>query len=99
MEIDATTPVPDSRRLVVAMRPEDLEVITVQESRTQPAGTLGGTVRVVRFAGDRMEYQIEVNEQGLIEAFGGRNYVASVGQAVWLRPRAGGCNIWPLQSR
>lgn len=97
--IETRTSPPQANRLVVALRPEDLEVITYRQSPQQPPGTLAGIVRTVRFCGDRMEYQIEVPEQGVIEAYGGRHSVAAEGQAIWLRLHGEGHNMWPLESQ
>ena len=93
----SVAPLPTGRRLLVALRPDEVEVITCRECPQQPQGTLAGVVRSVRFGGDRMEYVIEVPEQGLIEAYGGRHSVASEGQSIWLRLHGGGHNVWPLE--
>jgi hypothetical protein len=59
-----------------------------------PAGTLGGTVQAQLFVGERIEYQIAVDGQGVIVIYGERHNPVEEGSKVWLKPRPDGHSAW-----
>jgi ABC-type Fe3+/spermidine/putrescine transport system ATPase subunit len=80
-------------RAQMAVRPEDLDII-ISHSADTPAGVLNGVVEAALFVGERVEYQIQVEQQQRIIAYGDRHTAAGPGSAVWLRPRAKGHSVW-----
>jgi len=78
----------------VGVRPEDVEIVPATGSEA-PAGMIGGTVLAALFIGERIEYQIEVDEQRQIVIYGDRHDPLPDGAKVWLRLRADGHSAWP----
>ena len=77
----------------IAVRPEDVEVLPALGSEV-PSGMIGGSTETALFVGERIEYQVEVNGQGLIMIYGERHNPIEEGSKVWLRPRADGHSAW-----
>jgi ABC-type Fe3+/spermidine/putrescine transport system ATPase subunit len=88
---------PDSIRsgesVFIAVRPEDVEILAAQNSRV-PAGMIGGTTRTALFIGERMEYQVEIEEQGTMMVYGERHDPVEEGSKVWLKLRPDGHSAW-----
>jgi hypothetical protein len=77
----------------VAVRPEDVSILPAMGSSV-PSGMLGGTVWAQLFVGERIEYQIAVDGQGLIVIYGERHNPVEEGSKVWLKPRPDGHSAW-----
>jgi ABC-type Fe3+/spermidine/putrescine transport system ATPase subunit len=77
----------------VAVRPEDVNILPALGSGV-PSGMLGGTVQTQLFVGERIEYQIAVNGQGVIVIYGERHNPVEEGSKVWLKPRPDGHSAW-----
>jgi hypothetical protein len=60
----------------------------------KPAGLIGGTVQAALFVGERIEYQIEVNGQGVILIYGARHNPLAEGGNMWLKLRPDGHTAW-----
>src|SRR5262245_18032958 len=56
----------------MGVRPEDVEILPALES-TVPSGMIGGTAQAALFIGERIEYQVEVDGQGIIVIYGERD--------------------------
>jgi hypothetical protein len=56
---------------------------------------MGGTVQTALFVGERIEYQVEVDGQGLILIYGERHDPVAEGAKVWLKLRPEGHSAWP----
>jgi ABC-type Fe3+/spermidine/putrescine transport system ATPase subunit len=82
-------------RAQLAVRPEDLEVIPADPGDSPP-GVLTGVVEAALFVGERVEYQIQFDQQRTIVAYGDRHSAAAPGSAIWLRPRPEGHSVWTL---
>jgi ABC-type Fe3+/spermidine/putrescine transport system ATPase subunit len=76
-----------------AVRPEDIDVEPAT-SKQGPAGTITGTVITALFAGERIEYQVEVADQGTVNVYGERHTPAEEGKPVWLKLRPDGHSVW-----
>ena len=77
----------------VAVRPEDVSILPAMGSGV-PSGMLGGTVQTQLFVGERIEYQIVVDGQGVIVIYGERHDPVDEGSKVWLKPRPDGHSAW-----
>ena len=77
----------------VAVRPEDVSIVPATGSAV-PSGMLGGTVRAQLFVGERIEYQIAVDGQGIIVIYGERHNPVEESSKVWLKPRPDGHSAW-----
>jgi len=76
-------------KVQLAVRPEDLEILTAV-SHDPPPGGLCGVIEAALFVGERVEYQIHVEQQHKIVAYGDRHTPAAPGATVWLKPRPRG---------
>jgi ABC-type Fe3+/spermidine/putrescine transport system ATPase subunit len=83
------------RSLCVAVRPEDVEVIPARLTEPRPSPAIAGLVRSVMFTGDRIEYHVDVESQGVLVACGPRHTWVAEGNPVWLKFRPSGHSIWP----
>jgi ABC-type Fe3+/spermidine/putrescine transport system ATPase subunit len=81
----------------LAVRPEDLEVLPVDLALQLPRESLTGEVEAALFVGERIEYQIHVDGQDTIIAYGDRHSPIKAGSAVALRLRAKGHSVWPAE--
>jgi len=77
----------------IAVRPEDVEILPALRP-WPPSGTISGMVQAALFVGERMEYHVEVDGQGLILIYGERHNALEEGDRVWLKPRAEGHTAW-----
>jgi len=77
----------------VGVRPEDVEILPALGSKV-PSGMIGGTAQAALFMGERIEYQIEVDGQGVIVIYGERHNPIEEGSKVWLKPRPEGHSAW-----
>ena len=77
----------------IGVRPEDVE-IQAAPSADAPSGMIGGRVATALFVGERIEYQVEVNGQGLIFIYGERHEPIDEGDKVWLKLRPDGHSAW-----
>jgi hypothetical protein len=60
-----------------------------------PSGMIGGTIHAALFLGEQIEYQIEVDRQGVVVICGERHTPIEDGSGVWLRLRPDGHTAWP----
>jgi ABC-type Fe3+/spermidine/putrescine transport system ATPase subunit len=77
----------------IAVRPEDVEILPALGAET-PSGMIGGTVQAALFVGERIEYQVEVDGQGLILIYGERHSPVEEGVKVSLKLRPDGHTAW-----
>ncbi len=59
-----------------------------------PSGMIGGTAQAALFVGERIEYQVEVDGQGVIMIYGERHKPVDEGSKVWLKLRPEGHTAW-----
>ncbi len=78
----------------MAVRPEDTEILPAAASEA-PSGMIGGKVLAALFIGERIEYQVEVDGQGIIMIYGERHEPVDEGKKVWLKLRPEGHSAWP----
>ena len=77
----------------IGVRPEDVEILPAVRS-TPPPGMIGGTAQAALFVGERIEYQVEVDGQGVILIYGERHKPVQEGGKVWLKLRPDGHSAW-----
>jgi iron(III) transport system ATP-binding protein len=77
----------------VAVRPEDVEILPALRSEV-PSGMIGGTAQAALFIGERIEYQVEVDGQGVIVIYGERHSPVEEGSKVWVKLRPDGHSAW-----
>jgi iron(III) transport system ATP-binding protein len=77
----------------IGVRPEDVEILPARGAAT-PAGVLGGRAQAALFMGERIEYQVEVDGQGVMMVYGERHEPVDEGGRVWLRLRPDGHSAW-----
>ena len=77
----------------IAVRPEDVEIQPAL-SATMPSGISPGTVKTTLFVGERIEYQVDVDEQGVMMLYGERHQPIDEGKEVWLKLRPDGHSAW-----
>jgi iron(III) transport system ATP-binding protein len=77
----------------IAVRPEDVEIQPALGA-TMPSGISAGTVKTTLFVGERIEYQVEVDDQGLMMIYGERHQPIDEGKRVWLKLRPEGHSAW-----
>jgi ABC-type Fe3+/spermidine/putrescine transport system ATPase subunit len=77
----------------IAVRPEDVEVLRALDAQV-PSGMIGGTVQAALFVGERIEYQVEIDGQGLVMIYGERHAPVEEGSKVWLKLRPDGHSAW-----
>jgi iron(III) transport system ATP-binding protein len=78
----------------IAVRPEDVQILPAQGPKV-PSGMIGGTIHAALFLGEQIEYQIEVDRQGVVVICGERHTPIEDGSGVWLRLRPDGHTAWP----
>jgi iron(III) transport system ATP-binding protein len=78
----------------IGVRPEDVEIHAALGAEV-PAGMIGGTAQAALFVGERIEYQVEVDGQGIIMIYGERHKPVDEGGKVWLKLRSDGHTAWP----
>jgi ABC-type Fe3+/spermidine/putrescine transport system ATPase subunit len=77
----------------IAVRPEDVEIHAAPSAAT-PSGMIGGAVKTTLFVGERIEYQVEVDDQGMMMIYGERHKPIDEGKRVWLKVRPDGHSAW-----
>jgi ABC-type Fe3+/spermidine/putrescine transport system ATPase subunit len=77
----------------IGVRPEDVEILTAH-GPAAPPGMIGGRVQTALFVGERIEYQVEVQGQGIIFIYGDRHRPVEEGHKVWLKLRPDGHSAW-----
>jgi ABC-type Fe3+/spermidine/putrescine transport system ATPase subunit len=77
----------------IGVRPEDVEIRPALGSEA-PAGMIGGKAQTALFVGERIEYQVEVDGQGVIMIYGERHEPVGEGSKVWLKLRPDGHTAW-----
>jgi ABC-type Fe3+/spermidine/putrescine transport system ATPase subunit len=77
----------------IAVRPEDVEIQPAL-SATMPSGISAGTVKTTLFVGERIEYQVEVDDQAVMMIYGERHQPIDEGKRVWLKLRPEGHSAW-----
>lgn len=89
---DATALAPDDA-VHIAVRPEDVQILPALGGKVPP-GMVKGTAHAALFLGDEIEYQIEVDGQGIIVVCGERHTPIDEGCDVWLKMRPDGHSAW-----
>jgi ABC-type Fe3+/spermidine/putrescine transport system ATPase subunit len=79
--------------VLIGVRPEDVQLTGVEGSKAAP-GTVPGQVRAALFVGERIEYQIEVTDQGVVMIYGDRHTPIAEGAQVSLTLRPDGHSAW-----
>jgi iron(III) transport system ATP-binding protein len=77
----------------IGVRPEDVEIQPALGAEV-PAGMIGGTAQAALFVGERIEYQVAVDGQGVIVIYGERHEPVDEGSRVWLKLRPDGHTAW-----
>jgi ABC-type Fe3+/spermidine/putrescine transport system ATPase subunit len=77
----------------IGVRPEDVEIQPALGGEA-PAGMIGGKAQTALFVGERIEYQVEVDGQGVIMIYGERHKPVAEGSKVWLKLRPDGHTAW-----
>jgi ABC-type Fe3+/spermidine/putrescine transport system ATPase subunit len=77
----------------IGVRPEDVEILPALNS-TVPPGMVAGRTQAALFIGERVEYQVEVDGQGVIVIYGERHNPVEEGSRVWLKLRPDGHSAW-----
>lgn len=80
-------------RVYVGVRPEDVEILPASGAAAS-AGTVGGVVQAALFIGERIEYQVEVEGQGVVIVYGERHRPIDEGGKVRLKLRPHGHSAW-----
>lgn len=78
----------------IGVRSEDVEIQPAGGDELAP-GMVAGVVETALFVGERIEYQINVNEQHTMIVYGERHVPIEDGGKVWLRLRPEGHSAWP----
>jgi ABC-type Fe3+/spermidine/putrescine transport system ATPase subunit len=84
----------NGQSVYIGVRPEDVEIAPARGSAI-PSGMIGGTVQAALFVGERIEYQVEVDGQGIILIYGERHNPVAEGDRVYLKLRPDGHSAWP----
>jgi iron(III) transport system ATP-binding protein len=77
----------------IGVRPEDVDIQPALGTEA-PAGMIGGITHAALFVGERIEYQVEVDGQGVIMIYGERHKPVDEGSKVWLKLRPDGHTAW-----
>jgi ABC-type Fe3+/spermidine/putrescine transport system ATPase subunit len=77
----------------IAIRPEDVEIEPALRDPI-PSGLIAGMVKTTLFIGERIEYQVEVENQGVMMIYGERHRPIAEGKKVWLKLRPDGHSAW-----
>jgi iron(III) transport system ATP-binding protein len=81
------------RQVFIGVRPEDVELLSAHGSSVPP-GMLLGTLEVALFVGERVEYRVNVEGQGVIDIYGDRHRPIEEGRKVWVKLRPDGHSAW-----
>ena len=77
----------------IGVRPEDVGIHPALASEP-PSGMIGGKTLAALFVGERIEYQVEVDGQGVMMIYGERHKPIAEGKRVSLQLRADGHSAW-----
>ena len=77
----------------IGVRPEDVDIQSALGAEA-PSGMIGGATQAALFVGERIEYQVEVDGQGVILIYGERHKPVEEGSKVWLKLRPDGHSAW-----
>ena len=81
------------QEVFIGVRPEDVELFPATAADV-PAGMIGGHVRAALFIGERIEYQVDIEDQGNIVVYGDRHEPIAENTKIWLRLRPDGHSAW-----
>ena len=81
------------QEVFIGVRPEDVELFPATAADV-PAGMIGGHVRAALFIGERIEYQVDIVDQGDIVVYGDRHEPIAENTRIWLRLRPDGHSAW-----
>jgi ABC-type Fe3+/spermidine/putrescine transport system ATPase subunit len=81
------------RQVFMGVRPEDVEIMPARGDDIPP-GMLSGTLQTALFVGERIEYQVAVEGQGIVDIYGERHDPIEEGGNVWLKIRPEGHSAW-----
>jgi ABC-type Fe3+/spermidine/putrescine transport system ATPase subunit len=84
---------PSGKSVFIGVRPEDVD-ISGATGPEAPSGSIGGTVETALFVGERIEYQVDVDEQHSMLVYGERHEPVEEGARVWLKLRPEGHSAW-----
>ena len=85
--------VQNGERVYIGVRPEDVEILPAAASEPAP-GMVAGRVQAALFIGERIEYQVEIDAQGVGVIYGERHNPVEEGSRVWLKLRPDGHSAW-----
>ena len=83
----------NGQEVFIGVRPEDVELFPATAADV-PAGMIGGHVRAALFIGERIEYQVDIEDQGNIVVYGDRHEPIAENTKIWLRLRPDGHSAW-----
>jgi iron(III) transport system ATP-binding protein len=83
----------EGAEVFIGVRPEDVEILPAEGDQVPP-GMLDGRLDTALFVGERIEYQVSVDGQGIIDIYGERHQPIDEGNKVWLKLRAEGHTAW-----
>ena len=81
------------QEVFIGVRPEDVELFPATAADV-PAGMIGGHVRAALFIGERIEYQVDIVDQGDIVVYGDRHEPIAENTKILLRLRPDGHSAW-----
>ena len=85
--------VDNGQEVFIGVRPEDVELFPATAADV-PAGMIGGHVCAALFIGERIEYQVDIEDQGNIVVYGDRHVPIAENTKIWLRLRPDGHSAW-----
>ena len=77
----------------IGVRPEDVEIQPALSAES-PSGMIGGKTLAALFVGERIEYQVDVDGQGVMMIYGERHKPIAEGKRVSLQLRSDGHSAW-----
>jgi iron(III) transport system ATP-binding protein len=81
------------KQVFVGVRPEDVELLPAHGA-SAPPGMLAGQLEIALFVGERVEYRVVIDGQGVIDIYGDRHRPIEEGRKVWLKIRPEGHSAW-----
>ena len=86
--------VQNGERVFIGVRPEDVEILPAAAASEPAPGMVAGRVQAALFIGERIEYQVEIDGQGVGVIYGERHNPVEEGSRVWLKLRPDGHSAW-----
>ena len=83
----------EGQSVYMGVRPEDLDIVPATSDKI-PAGHLHAQVETALFIGERVEYVVDIPEQGSCTVYGERHNPIEEAGRVWLRLRPEGHSAW-----